>query len=400
MFVIAANLDYFIYQPTLTLEIMTKNKCCLIHLAFIILTGLFAGCNNQPIIASDATPLTTARPTNTSTPLPAPPSPTASPTPSATPTATLSPTFTPSPAPTATSAPTSTPDPYAGLAIADLAGRSYGGGELQIEEVMAVTAAFTRTLISYPSEGLTLYGFMNTPQGQGPFPAALVMHGYIPPENYHTLAYTTRYADALAQAGYLVIHPNYRNYAPSDEGPDQFRVDHAIDVLNLIAIIKTQAGQPGPLQQVDPTFIGMVGHSMGGGITLRTITVADHIQAAVLYGSMSGDEYRNYEKIFEWSGGRRGLEELNTPVEALQRISPIFHLDRINTAVSIHHGDHDGTVPLEWSLELCSQLQALNKVVECFTYPGQPHTFQGENDQLFMERMIDFFNRIRDQEEP
>jgi dipeptidyl aminopeptidase/acylaminoacyl peptidase len=261
---------------------------------------------------------------------------------------------------------------------------------------MAVTAAFTRSLVSYPSEGLTLYGFMNTPQGQGPFPVALVMHGYIPPGNYSTIAYTTRYADALAQAGYLVIHPNYRNYPPSDEGPDPFRVDHAVDVLNLVAIIRAQAGQPGPLQMADPSFIGMLGHSMGGGITLRTITVSGQVQAAALYGAMSGDEQRNYEKIFEWSAGQRGLEEMNTPPEDLQRISPIFHLNQISAAVSIHHGDNDGTVPLAWSVELCDLLQALNKVVECFTYPGQPHTFQGEGDQLFIQRVIDFFNQIRE----
>jgi dipeptidyl aminopeptidase/acylaminoacyl peptidase len=283
------------------------------------------------------------------------------------------------------------------LTIADLSARTYGGGELKIEEVLEVTSAFTRSLVSYPSEGLTLYGFMNTPQGTGPFPVALMMHGYIPPEQYNTLAYTTRYADALARAGYLTIHPNYRNYPPSDEGDDRFRASHSVDALNLIAIIRAQTGQPGPLQAADPSFVGMVGHSMGGGITLRTITISDAVQAAVLYGAMSGDEQRNYEKILEWSGGARGLEELNTLPEDLQRISPIFHLERLTAPVSIHHGDYDGTVPPAWSEELCQQLQALNKPVECFTYPGQPHTFQGEGDQLFMQRVVDFFNRVREE---
>jgi dipeptidyl aminopeptidase/acylaminoacyl peptidase len=262
---------------------------------------------------------------------------------------------------------------------------------------LAATSAFTRSLVSYPSEGLTLYAFMNLPAGAGPFPVVLVMHGYIPPEQYHTLAYTTRYADALAQAGYLVIHPNYRNYPPSDEGPDMFRAAHAVDALNLMAIITAQAGQPGPLEQADPGFIGMVGHSMGGGITLRTITLSAQVKAAVLYGAMSGDEKRNYEKILEWSEGQRGAEELNTPPEDLQRISPIYFLDQISAAVGIHHGDNDGTVPLQWSLELCKELQARRKSVECFTYPGQPHTFQGEGDQLFMQRIIDFFGRVRAQ---
>lgn len=368
----------------------------------VTLIAFLPACSQRAIVTEltgSATPAPVVKLADTPTSLP--PTPTRTPQPTATPASTS--TFTPSPTatstPTVTPTPTATPtpDPYAGLTIADLSARTYGGGELKIEEVLAATDAFTRTLVSYPSEGLTLYGFMNTPPGVGPFPVALVMHGYISPEQYNTLAYTTRYADALARAGFLVIHPNYRNYPPSDEGPDLFRANQAVDVLNLIAIIKAQAGQPGPLQLADASFVGMLGHSMGGGITLRTITISDVVQAAVLYGAMSGDEQRNYEKIAEWSGRGRGLEELNTPPEDMQRISPIFFLDRITAPVSIHHGDYDGTVPPAWSEELCQKLQALNKVVECFTYPGQPHTFQGEGDQLFMQRVVDFFNRVRGQ---
>lgn len=352
----------------------------------IVFAAIVTACRGQagePVrVAASSVP--TIAPTSTAT---IPPTPTSSPTPS--PTASPTPTATPTAAPTITP----TPDPYAGLTIDDLAARSYGGGEIQVEDVLGVTDAFTRSLITFPSEGLTLYGFMNVPQGQGPFPAALVMHGYIAPEQYNTMAYTTRYADALARAGYLVIHPNYRNFPPSDSGPDFLRVSDAVDTLNLIAIIRAQAGRPGPLELADPKFIGIMGHSMGGGITLRVITVGAGLQAAVLYGAMSGDEAQNFESIFAWSGGRRGAAELDVPPEALECISPIFHLDRITVPVSIHHGDNDGTVPLAWSLDLCERLQALNKTPECFTYPGQPHTFQGEGDQLFMQRMIDFFNQ-------
>ena len=76
------------------------------------------------------------------------------------------------------------------------------------------------------------------------------------------------------------------------------------------------------------------------------------IKAAVLYGSMSADEKQNYERILQWSGGERGEEELATPEEDLRRIAPVYHLDRIEAPVSIHHSDADATVPLEWSLEL------------------------------------------------
>ncbi len=304
---------------------------------------------------------------------------------------------TPSPSATVTPLPlpTSTPDPYEDLRIDYLAGRSYGEGQIQVEETLAVNKTFSQTLISYPSDGLKIYGFMNTPRrGSPPYPVVIALHGYIDPGVYNTLDYTTRYADALASVGYLVLHPNLRGYPPSDSGDNLLRVGMAVDVLNLIALVKEWGGKPGPLQSADPGAIGIWGHSMGGGIATHVITVNSDVRAAVLYAAMSGDERQNFEAINGWSGGQRGNEELAVPVEELTSISPINYLDRIHAAVSIHHGLSDELVPLEWSLDLCDRLQKLGKPVECFTYPGETHTFYGNGDQLLIQRTVEFFNRI------
>lgn len=295
---------------------------------------------------------------------------------------------TPTPVPSPSPTPSSTPDPYADLTIEALRQRSYGGGSIRIERVLAVTSAFTRTLIAYPSDGLTIYGFMNIPRGHGPFPVVIVLHGYVDPQRYSTLAYTTRYADAFARAGFLVLHPNYRNYPPSDEGPNPFRVGYAIDVLNLIALLPT-------LPMAQPEAVGLFGHSMGGGIALRVLAVHPGVKAAVLYGSMSADERKNFERILQWSGGRRGREELSTPEEALQHISPVFYLGDIVTPVQIHHGAADTVVPPEWSRELYERLRTLGKPVEWYEYPGQPHTFPAgsEAERLLLERSIAFFRK-------
>jgi len=283
-------------------------------------------------------------------------------------------------------------DPFGDYTIEFLSTRSYGGGTLTLHSVMESSAAFSRFMISYPSDTLTIYGFMNVPAGEGPFPVIIALHGYIEPALYTTLDYTTRYADALARAGYLVLHPNLRGYAPSDDGPNVLRVGMATDVLNLIAIVRDQGGRPGPLALADPAHIGLWGHSMGGGISLRTLTVSPDVKAAVLYAAMSGDERRNYQAISAWSGQRRGQYELTIPDEALRRIAPIYFLDRIEAAVSIHHGAADELVPPAWSAELCERLLALDKTVECRSYPGQPHTFVGEGDAQFIQNMIAFFD--------
>lgn len=359
----------------------------------LLLTIVLAGCGQQasptPVaLAPTATvapsPLPSATPTATVT---------ATHTRTATATATPSPTATAAPTETPTASPSATPDPYAEWTVDGLAARSYGDGELQVEQVLAVTNAFTRTLVTFPSDGLTIYGFMNVPQGEGPFPVVLVLHGYVDPARYQTLTYTTGYADALARAGYLVIHPNFRNWPPSDSGPEDYRVGQAVDVLHLIGLVQKMGGQPGPLAQADAQRIGVWGHSMGGGIAQRVIAVSPDVDAAVLYGSMSGDEALNHQRILWFTNGARGLWDEAPPDDAVQRISPINYLDRVTAAVSIHHGDQDDQVPVAWSEDLCSRLQALDKPVECFIYSGQPHTFVGEGDQLFVQRVREFFDR-------
>lgn len=238
-----------------------------------------------------------------------------------------------------------------------------------------------------------IYGFMNLPNTGERFPVIIALHGYIDPTVYHTLDYTTRYADDLSNAGYLVLHPNLRGYPPSDNGDNLFRVGMAIDVLNLIAIVKATGGRTGPLQAADPNRIGMWGHSMGGGITTRVITVSPDVRAAVLYSAVSGDEAKNYAAIGVWSNGSRGNEERAVPVSVLPRISPLYYFGDIQAAVSIYHGLADPMVPVEWSVQTCAQLRALGKNVSCTYYDGMPHTFTGRGDEQFIQSSLQFFDR-------
>src|SRR5215210_7740524 len=302
--------------------------------------------------------------------------------------------ITPLPTSTITPIPTisPTPDPYFAWSIDHLRSRAYGGGQIEFIEVMGQNLYFTRYLMHYPSDGLNIYGFADIPNDEEPHPVIIALHGYIDPAIYNMLDYTTHYADALASAGYIVLHPNLRGYAPSDNGENLFRVGMAVDVLNLIALVRSQSAGTDPLKNADASSIGLWGHSMGGGITTRVLTVTDDVRAAVLYAAMSGDEQKNYEAIRGWSGQTRGLEEMNVPVDALINISPMYFLDNITAAVDIHHGTADALVPIQWSQTTCEQLQALGKDVNCQYYENMPHTFYGEGDQQFIQNTIQFFD--------
>ena len=94
--------------------------------------------------------------------------------------------------------------------------RTYGDGEFNVEYTWERQKDFVRYKVNYTSDGLTIHGFVNIPEGKGPFPVVVALHGYIPANEYETLDYSTRYADSIARKGYIVLHPNMRNFPPSD----------------------------------------------------------------------------------------------------------------------------------------------------------------------------------------
>lgn len=280
--------------------------------------------------------------------------------------------------------------PYESLTIESLRRRSYGEGEFKVERTLQVTGTFTRSLISFTSDGLTVYGFMNMPKGVGPFPVVLVLHGYVNPRAYRTpTTYTQRYADALARAGFLVIHPDYRGHGRSEgeaEGSGNlFRTGYAIDVLNLIEYAKR-------LPNAAPDKIGLFGHSMGGGIALRVAVVNPNVKAIVLYGSMSGDERLNVDRIKRVFRGVPYMPEDDVPLELWDDISPITYLRDLRAAVEIHHGERDPQVPIDWSRDLHAQLSAVGKATALYEYAGAGHSLRGRDYAMMMDRVTRFFS--------
>ena len=286
---------------------------------------------------------------------------------------------------------TPTIDPFLDFYIETLKSRNYGGGVLQDVGNLNGAEGFSRKLFKYRSERLYLYGFINIPDGDGPFPIILLLHGYVDREGYSTVGYSARYADALAEAGYIAIHPNLRGYPPSDDGENSLGIGDTVDVLNLISLVRQQSGSAGLLEKADSERIGLWGHSMGGGIVMRALIVDPKIDAGLLYSAIHSNEEFNLSH-FEKDG--RGIEKVRAPASSLIMISPSYYLDEITAPISIHHGGLDNVVPIEWSRDLCETLREKGGEVQCREYPEQPHTFQNSGDADFIDNMIDFFGEF------
>jgi fermentation-respiration switch protein FrsA (DUF1100 family) len=318
------------------------------------------------------------------------------------PTATYPPTWTPTatgtatptrlpsstPRPTNTPTPTWTPDPLVKYYIAGMVGRRYEGSHVQKQGTYGQNDEYTTYKVSYMSDGIRISGMMNVPQGRGPFPVIILCHGYIPPDQYVTGDDTWRESYYLAERGYITIAPDYRGHAESGDGASFFHVGYAQDVLNLIASLSTVEG-------ADPRRVGVWGHSMGGGVALKTGVVSKAVRAVALFGSVSADEEVNYMNSLGNGPGQQGVSVLGSPRTNLigyRRMSPIYYLDR-SPPLSIHHGKADTTVPYQWSEDLLAAARRKRVTAELYLYPDAGHTLKDEDWELAMERTTAFFDR-------
>ena len=276
--------------------------------------------------------------------------------------------------------------------------KNYDGRDFTVGRVLDDNSVYTRYFITYKSGELTISGIMNVPKGNAPvggFPILILNHGYIDPAVYTNGRGLRREQDYLARRGYVVIHPDYRNHAQSDKDPDtdyNFRLGYVEDVINAVYAIRSSG-----LPYVNGEKIGMLGHSMGGGVTINILVVQpDLVGAAVLFAPVSA----NYEDNFErWLMRRREVAErilqtYGTPQENpdfWHDISAINFLAFIKAPILLHHGTADESVPIEWSDRFAEELQKENKEITYYKYDGQPHEFTTSWSQV-MQRTVEFFD--------
>ncbi|MDO8468775.1 MAG: alpha/beta fold hydrolase [Candidatus Peribacter sp.] len=266
------------------------------------------------------------------------------------------------------------------LSIAHFADVRLEGTGLTLGDILEENTAYTRYAITYLSNGLTISGIMNIPKGKGPYPLVILNHGYIAPSVYTRGRGLKREQDYLARQGFVVLHTDYRGFAQSDESPDVREVydaglEYAMDSINAINAVRAAN-----LPHVDARRVGMLGHSLGGGVTLN-IAVArpDLVSAFVLYAPVHSDAWENFSR---WRSKRddadRTLAVLGTRAEnpdAWDALSSLAYLKNITSPVLLFQGTKDSDVPPAWSDFLDTKLKALNKDVTYVSYEGEKHEF-------------------------
>jgi dipeptidyl aminopeptidase/acylaminoacyl peptidase len=180
------------------------------------------------------------------------------------------------------------------------------------------------------------------------------------------------------------------------------------------------------IPEADPERIGIWGHSMGGGVTLKVLTIdpalnPSRVKAAVLYSTVSADDediiarwgpgcigdYIEGERLYGCNssdvlpldlppGLIQAYKDASRNPDLLRQVAALHYLDVVTAPVQIHYGTADGQLfsgtPPEWSQKVYAGFAEAGKQAELFAYEGEGHSFIGDQWWAFMERSAHFFD--------
>jgi uncharacterized protein len=266
------------------------------------------------------------------------------------------------------------------------------GGDVRVLRTELETSSYVRQQVTYRSGDLTVSGVLLRPRGRGPFPGIVLAHGYIEPSIYVTGQGLSREQDALARAGFVVLHTDYRGHATSDPVRPldrESRLGYTRDAVNAVKALES-------LPYVDGDRLAMLGRSMGGGVTMNAlVSHPGLVDAAVTWSSVSSDFVDNLDHFTvpgRPEAAQRLYDRLGTPEEApdaYRELSPRTYFDRITEPVLVHHATTDESCPFPWARETARLMNGAGVDNRLFVYPGEAHAF-GPQWQVAMNRTIRF----------
>lgn len=270
------------------------------------------------------------------------------------------------------------PSSFNPYSIEALRQRKFEAGDIAVVREVRETSRFTSSVVSYTSDGLTLYALMNVPKGTPPaggWPVVIVNHGYIPPDQFSTENSYINTSAYFAQAGFLVLKPDYRGHDNSEGDAEGLlsRIHYATDVLQLVYSIER-------IPQANPNRIYMYGHSMGGDVTLRVLETSHKVKAASLWAPAVADfpevvlffARRNRDNSDRLQRFEKELNENFSP-DDYSAVATISNLSSVKVPVIVHHGTRDESVPYDWGTTLDAKLTEARVPHEFHSYPGDNH---------------------------
>lgn len=208
----------------------------------------------------------------------------------------------------------------------------------------------------------------HVPDGPGPFPTAILVHGggWVAGDKQQYITYIFQ---PLSDAGFAWFSINYR-LAPQFHFPAD-----ADDVESAIRFVKANATK----YKADRKRIALIGESAGGHLVsyvgarnrkdVRVTAVVsmygihDFVAAAVAWKPLPHELLDLF-----------GIAAVNADTAAtLIQASPVVYISKEMPPYLLMHGSKDEDVPYEQSVEMCEKMKKVDARCDLITIEGAPH---------------------------
>lgn len=269
-------------------------------------------------------------------------------------------------------------------AVGDLVSVSYGdafsNGELGVLEKggLRVLTDFTKSLrdeatILEPheftasgSDGYPVHGWAVLPEGPGPHPVLLTIHGG--PFAQYTGAFFDE-AQVYAEAGYAVLMCNPRGsagYGQAHGGAIKEKMG-TVDMSDVLTFLE---GALDAFPAMDRESIGIMGGSYGGYLAAWVIGHEHRFKAAIVErGFLDPASFAGSSDIGWFFGG----QYTGGSPEQMAAQSPMAVVTAVRTPTLVIHSENDLRCPVEQGQRYFAALKAQGVETALLLFPGEDH---------------------------
>jgi dipeptidyl aminopeptidase/acylaminoacyl peptidase len=245
-------------------------------------------------------------------------------------------------------------------------------------------------------DGESVPVFLFTPEGAGPFPVVVTVHGGPEaqwlPHWQPSFAPLTQY---LVSRGYGVAAPNVRGssgYGKRYEHLDDVRL-RLDSVRDLASLHDWLAARP----EIDASRAVLYGRSYGGYMVLAGLAFQPERWAAGIecVGISSFVTFLENTSAYRRAAREREYGSLEHDRDFLIEASPITHVDAIRAPLFIQHGANDPRVPLSESEEIARVLREQAIRCDLVVYEDEGHTIEKLSNRIdAFTRMTGFLDEV------
>lgn len=239
-------------------------------------------------------------------------------------------------------------------------------------------------------DGHPVHGWVAVPEGEGPFPVILQIHGG-PYASYGVHVFDE--TQVLVDAGYAVVYSNPRGSAGYGRAHGR-SIRQRMGTLDFFDVMDFFDGVVSADPRLDADRVGVMGGSYGGYMTAWVIAHDHRFAGAIVErGFLDPFAFPGSSDI----GSFFGQEYVGTDPALMAAQSPMAVVDRVRTPTLVMHSELDFRCPLEQATRYYAALKLNGVDAEMLIFPGEDHELtRGGRPQHRAQRfeaVLDWWNR-------